>query len=161
MGAVGAAAAMLDALLEEWRDARGLTLDLLNACSESDLAFTLHPTCGPLWRQFRHIGRVHDEYLSAIVTGDIRFDPAAGRYHGGAAQPALLGYFEDLARRHAAVFAGAAAGATVRWFDEQVSLEIHLTRLLSHEALHHGQLMLFWRALGHAFPKSWEAWGEA
>ena len=48
----------------------------------------------------------------------------------------------------------------IDWFGEGVSVLLHLTRLLNHETLHHGQLILNWRVIGREFPKSWNSWGE-
>ncbi|MBP08128.1 MAG: hypothetical protein CMH08_09650, partial [Marinovum sp.] len=61
---------------------------------------------------------------------------------------------------HINTFAGLESGQVVSWFGEDVSPCIHLYRLLAHKTLHHGQLIQYWRALGHPFPESWANWGE-
>ncbi|MEM9062405.1 MAG: DinB family protein [Pseudomonadota bacterium] len=148
----------LDDLQDEWSEMRALTTDLLAACSDTDLEFTPEGA-GALWKQFRHIGGIHENYLAAIARGAMAFDPATRTYREGASRSALTGYFAELADHHAAAFADAPRGRPVDWFGKPVSLDMHLVRLISHETLHHGQLLLHWRALGHAFPASWQAWG--
>ena len=150
----------MDALQKDWTFTRQLTVDLLDACSKVDLDFALNSHCGPLWKQFRHMGRVHENYLSALITGQVNFDPADGSYVGKASAINLNGYFEKLEKYHINTFAGLGSGQMVSWFGEDVSPCIHLCRLLAHETLHHGQLILYWRALGHPFPESWANWGE-
>ncbi len=147
-------------LQAEWADARHLTRDLLRACSAPDLAFVLHPSSGPVWKQFRHIGRVHENYLAALETRQIVFDPTEGSYEGGSVGAALDAYFDQLDLRHDEVFACIAPDCRVDWWGEPVSVGAHLLRLLTHETLHHGQLMLCWRAIGKPFPPSWAVWGE-
>lgn len=151
----------MDALRAEWEATRRLTRDLLRACTGRDLLFVLHPASGPVWKQFRHIGRVQENYLTALETGRVVFDPAAGSYEGGAAGAALDAYFDRLDQRHDAVLARLAPDCHVDWWGERVPAEGHLLRLLTHETLHHGQLMLCWRAIGKPFPPSWAVWGEA
>ncbi len=145
----------------EWTFVRGLTMDLLNACTTDDLTFELSPQCGPLWKQFRHMGRVHEEYLTALRTGQVKFDPSSGSYNQGKSKPGLVNYFAKLHDLHAELFRGVGSEARISWFVQTISPEIHLVRLISHETLHHGQLILYWRALGKPFPKSWESWGES
>ncbi len=147
-------------LLAEWRFARGLTLDLLDRCSDADLQFALNGG-SPLWKQFRHIGRVQEDYLSAIETGVAHFDARNGSYRGDASRAALRRYLEAIDRRLDPIFETTPPEQTIDWFGEAVSTDVHLCRLLTHETLHHGQLMLSWRALGHRFPASWASWGEA
>jgi len=152
--------ALMDALQKDWTFTRQLTVDLLDACSQGDLDFALNSHCGPLWKQFRHMDRVHENYLSALKTGQVNFDPADGSYAGKASAKYLNDYFEKLEKYHITSFAGLGSGQVVSWFGEDVSPCIHLCRLLAHETLHHGHLILYWRALGHRFPESWANWGE-
>jgi hypothetical protein len=49
---------------------------------------------------------------------------------------------------------------TIDWFGEATTMPIHVSRLMAHETLHHGQLILCWRALNKSFPESWGSWGE-
>ena len=53
----------MDALRKDWTFTRQLTVDLLDACSQGDLDFALNSHCGPLWKQFRHMGRVHKKII--------------------------------------------------------------------------------------------------
>ena len=142
----------------EFQAMRGLTLDLLNACSEADLASAL-PQCGPVWKQFRHIAGVHEDYLSAIETGQINFDGSCRSYGGDDSRSALQAYFHALSERHGRVLSQASTSREIDWFDERISLGAHLMRLISHETLHHGQLILLWRTRSVQMPSSWQMWG--
>ena len=140
--------------------ARSLTLDLLRKCTPDDLQFQLSPGFGPLWKQFRHIARVHENYISAIQTGAVRFGVQGCSYTGGCSKSALLSYFEKLEGRHRVELEKLEENDVIDWFGKRVSVLLHLTRLLNHETLHHGQLLLAWRVMGREFPKSWKSWGE-
>lgn len=144
----------------EFHWARGLTQDLLKNCTESDLNSRLRPEFGPLWKQFRHIGRVHENYLHAMNTGKIEFGFKNCSYSGGASKEALLAYFDQLTYRHNLELAKSSSDLTIDWFGDVTTKPIHVSRLIAHETLHHGQLILCWRALNNSFPKSWSSWGE-
>ena len=147
-------------LASEWNWARGLTIDLLKASSPEDLSFRIDASCGPLWKQFRHVGRVHENYMTALETRRIEFGIQGCSYHGDASQESLVAYFECLAERHRSLLKNLDPAVTIDWFGKSASLSTHLTRLLTHETLHHGQLIIYRRAAGKEFPDSWSAWGE-
>jgi uncharacterized damage-inducible protein DinB len=144
----------------EFNWARGLTIDLLQNCTERELSFQLCPEFGPLWKQFRHIGRVHENYLHALQSGKVEFGFQNCTYSGGASGEALLGYFDQLTYRHKLALEKVPSSLTIDWFGDATTLPIHVCRLIAHETLHHGQLILCWRALNKSFPKSWSSWGE-
>ncbi len=147
-------------LESEWNWARGLTLDLLKASSDEDLIFELNSACGPLWKQFRHIARVHENYLHALKTKQIAFGTEGCTYEGDSSQVALTDYFQRLQRQHSSAFQSFDSSSKIDWFGEPKSLDLHFLSLLTHETLHHGQLILYWRAMGRDFPESWSDWGE-
>lgn len=150
----------MGALQAEWEFARSLTETLLAQCDPDDLRAEPIAGLAPLWKLFRHIGRVHANYLEAVGTGAVSFTPHTGGFSGPVSRAALLAYFQELAEKHRAVFEAAPGDQVIDWGDERVDLSTHLTRLISHESLHHGQLILIWRQLGHPFPPEWAAWGE-
>ena len=120
----------------------------------------LFPQCGPPWKQFRHMGRMYANYLSALILGQVKFDTLGGSYDGKALKLALNDYFERFEKCHRDIFANMWSDQVVSWFGDDVRPIIHLSLLLAHETLYHGQLIQYWRALGHSFPKSWANWGE-
>jgi hypothetical protein len=85
------------------RLARGLTCDLLRSLGDTDLLFSPGDRVGTLWKQFRRIGRVQENYLSAIDTGRVVFTCAGVTYSEGPSGQHLLGYLNrldaDLSRR--------------------------------------------------------------
>ena len=129
-------------------------------CSTADLDLRLIPQCEPLWKQFRHMGRVHENYLSTLTFGQVKFDTLGGSYDGKASKLDLNDYFERLEKCHCDIFANIRSDQVVSWFGDDVRPIIHLSRLLAYEMLHHGQLILYWRVLGYSFSKSWANWGE-
>ena len=148
----------LQGIEAEWQAMRGLTLELLAACSEDDLAF-VPKGLGSVWKQFRHIGGIHEVYLAALQSGRIAFDGSGRTYSGDASREALQAYFQVLSDRHAEALSDSDPAATIDWFGQAVSLRAHLIRLISHETLHHGQFIQQWRMRGKALTPSWQAWG--
>lgn len=47
----------------------------------------------------------------------------------------------------------------IDWGQEKVDVYEHLQRMVNHETLHHGQLIVYRKALDRAFPASWAAYG--
>jgi DinB superfamily len=135
-----------------------MTVDLLATLDEDTLRFTPGPGLGPLWRQFRHLGRIEDNYTLAIGSGQIAFGPPRRRSSGTSAE-ALQSYVHDLDRDLEAAVAGAPPGLRVDWGSEVVDLAEHVGRLVNHEVLHHGELIAYVRMLGRPFPAAWRIWG--
>jgi hypothetical protein len=97
--------------------------------------------------------------MNAIESGAVNFEES-GTYRGGESVEELLAYFHSLKKRFEALVDSVDSSTAIDWFGESASLNLHLTRLLSHETLHHGELILYVRALGKSFPESWSGWGE-
>ena len=72
----------------EWQAMRGLTLDLLDSCTEEDLDH-VPIGAGPVWRQFRHIAGIHEVYLNAVGSGHVSFDGSGKTYAGEVSVAAL------------------------------------------------------------------------
>lgn len=152
---------MIAALDDEWKFARQLTTDLLRSCDAETLAARPLAEISPVWKIFRHIGRVHENYLDGFEQGAIAFNPQNGGFSGAGSKAELSDYFQILNDRHAGVLSCLDPDRTINWGDEKISSETLLARLISHECLHHGQFITLWRHLGRPFPESWSAWGEA
>ncbi len=151
----------IDTILEEWEFVRRLSLDLLAGQTEASLIALPGANMGALWKQFRHIGRVEEDYTEAILTGKIEFDSGRKSYSGGPDKESLRTYLLECDRK--LLDAASKSGDTsIDWFGDRIGLDLHLVRLVSHETLHHGQWIQFVKsgqALDVVFPKSWEAWG--
>jgi uncharacterized damage-inducible protein DinB len=144
--------------LESFAQYRAMTAELLATLDDDSLAFTPGPSMGPMWQQFRHLGRVEDNYVAAIATGRIAFGPPRRRSAGSTAT-ALAEYLRDVDADLAAAVASAAPGATIDWGGHPVDLPEHAARLVSHELLHQGELVVYVRLLGRPFPRGWRIWG--
>ena len=143
-----------------WRFARGLSGDLLRSLENDDLLFSPGDRVGPLWKQFRHIGRVQENYLNAIETGRIVFTCEGLSYGGGASKQQLLGYLDQLDKALTERLRDLSGSSQrVDWPDGSVDCAEHLTRMVEHEILHHGMLIVYFQLLGRSYPESWQAWG--
>lgn len=144
---------------EEWQFARGLTLDLLHSLSEEDLSFSPCEAVGPLWKQFRHAGRVQEDYMRALDTGVVEFDVARGSFTGTPTIEDLEAYLADLDCRLFNRLETLDSSRSISWCGEEVPVYEHLMRLVNHETLHNGQWIVYLRLLAKPFPPSWGAWG--
>jgi uncharacterized damage-inducible protein DinB len=134
-----------------------MTTELLATLDEDSLAFTPGPTMGPLWQQFRHLGRIEDNYVAAIATGRIEFG-VPRRISTGTTATALAEYLRDVDADLRAAVASAGPGATIEWSGRSLDLAEHVARLVTHEVLHQGELVVYVRLLGRPFPRSWRIW---
>jgi uncharacterized damage-inducible protein DinB len=114
---------------------------------------------GPLWKQFRHVGRVEGCYLDALSTGRMAFGLPQLRYAGDPTRDDLRTYLRELDRRLLDALTGQRWDRTIDWDGEPVDLFEHLSRLVQHETLHHGEWIAYVLAMGKPFPESWQAWG--
>jgi uncharacterized damage-inducible protein DinB len=145
-------------ILSEWSWARGLSKDLLNALPEEMLHQQPLPDVGSWAKQFRHLGRVQENYIQALKSGKTVFSYNGCSLPGVITKPSLIEYLSRLdSELHAALVSPV---STIDWFGESWSIDRHLQAMISHEILHHGQLILYARIAKFKLPKSWEAWGE-
>lgn len=153
----------VDKFISEWQFARGLSRDLLATLSSEQLEAAPLAGAGPLWKQFRHIGRVQEDYISAIHTGTVRFTTDGKGFAGKKSVSALKSYLkacdEALLSEIRTMFSSRSEAPVINWFGEHVRVNEHLWRLYAHETFHHGQWVLYMRALEGEFPSSWSAWG--
>jgi uncharacterized damage-inducible protein DinB len=142
----------------QWRFARGLTRDLLLSLEISDLSFSPGASVGSLWKHFRHVGRVQENYVRAMETGKVVFGFDGTSYAGGASKQGLIEYLDrlDLELRERLMTRGN-ADQLIEWPGERIDSKEHLARLADHEILHHGMFIVCLQLLGRRFPKSWEA----
>lgn len=149
----------LSKFIKSWSFTRSLSLDLLRSLDETQLSWSPGEGAGTLARQFRHVGRVQENYMAALDSGFIQFSSANAGYAGGNDAETLCRYLEGLDNRLRARLETMDGGTVIDWFGEPVSLWDHLSRLDSHETLHHGQWIVYCRLLGKSFPPSWSVWG--
>lgn len=145
--------------IEEWRFTRGLTLDLLSSLNPDELAYSPGQNLGPLWKQFRHLGRIQENYADALDSGTIRFTVDRARGQEARHQAALHDYLCSLDQELFDRVTGLDFSRTIDWFGQSVGVYEHLMRLASHETLHHGQWVVYLKLLDKNFPPSWSAWG--
>ncbi len=115
----------------------------------------------PLWKHFRHLGRVQEDYLLGLILRKIDFDVNQGTFSGDPTRERLQDYLSSLDRRMYERISDLEKNSTfeVDWFGEQKSVGQHLMYLSDHEVLHHGQFVVYQKLQGWQFPKSWATWG--
>ena len=145
--------------MNQWRFVRGLTLDLLRSIPNDQLERSPGNDLGPWWKQFRHIGRVQENYLDAMISGTVKFGFEGASYRSGPSNADLAIYLRHLDNRLNSLIQTGRHCKTVDWFGKPKSVGSHLLCLADHEILHHGQWITYRRMLGGNFPESWRAWG--
>lgn len=149
----------LSRFLNQWRFDRSMTLDLLRSLSDEELGWSPGAEVGPFWKQFRHIGRVQENYMEALDTGSVTFSPR-GSYNGTANGAALVAYLESLDKQLEQQLAETDENKLIDWFgEEKITAFDHMLRMMGHETLHHGEWIVCCRLMKKTFPKSWSIWG--
>lgn len=144
--------------LENWKDIRQLTLDLLNELSGEHLSFSVGKNMGTLGKQYRHIGDVQICYNEAIKTGKIDFNKYKRDYSIENSKEKLKEFLQNIDQEMLKLIEEN-PNVKIDWFGEELDLKQHLRALIEHEILHQGELIVYIRNLGLNFPKSWELWG--
>jgi uncharacterized damage-inducible protein DinB len=144
---------------ENWPYDRKLTYDLLDSLDDQELSFSPYHDLGPFWKQFRHLGRVQENYLNAISAKQIEFSTDIAGYTGEASSKSLKQYLKLLDTSLAEKLKQTDPAVMISWFDEKIDLYEHLRRILCHEVLHHGQWIVYIKMSGKTFPSSWSTWG--
>ncbi len=139
---------------------RKRTIDLLESLSDADLLHTPNENQGPLWKQFRHLGRVHENYAEALESHRVNFSKGKS-YRAGASKQALLAYLRGLGEELSKRSVGLSPDLLIDWFGDAVPVDQHFVRLAEHEVLHQGQLIVYLHSLKKDFPESWGVWGVA
>jgi uncharacterized damage-inducible protein DinB len=74
---------LMDHFASQWKFVRDLTRDLLESIPQEEMTRSPIASVGPWWKQFRHIGRVQENYLNAIESGAVKFGFEDAAYRGG------------------------------------------------------------------------------
>lgn len=149
----------LESALQRFKFFRGLSLDLLTSLSEAELQFTPGEGQGPLWKQFRHLGRVHENYADALWSGTLKFDPKLGTFGASTTAPELKKYLEAVDQKMRATLTTLGPGKKIRWGKLNLPVSAHVHNMTDHEVLHQGQWVIYMNGLKKPFPKSWSVWG--
>jgi hypothetical protein len=149
----------LDLFKSEWTFARGLTLELLDSLTDTELTYALGPGLAAFWKQFRHVGRVQECYVEALNTKRIKFDYANERYRGGCSKERLRSYLQELDRELFDILESLDWNLNIEWDAKAVTVLQHLLWMVAHETLGHRQWIVYTRLMGKKLPPSWKAWG--
>lgn len=135
-----------------------MTRDLLGALRPEELLWTPGPGVGPLWKHFRHVGRVQQNFLQGLDAGVMSFPVPEDGYQGGPNSSELLAYPQRLDADLEQRISSLDWTNVVAWPGDSVTVGEHLVRMVSHETLHHGIWITCCRLLGKRLPASWAAW---
>ena len=154
----------LEAVVEEWKTYRKLTLDLLEKIPEDKLDFTVGKNMGTIGKQFRHIGDVQLCYIEAIKTKKIDFSKYRRDYSIEKTKKKLKEFLNEMDKELFSLLENLNSEEIeelkIDWGFDKISIFEHLRYLIHHEILHHGELIVYIRTLGMKFPDSWnEVWG--
>jgi uncharacterized damage-inducible protein DinB len=150
----------MDSFESHWLYVRGLTMDLLRSLEPADLQFRPGPQVGLMWQQFRHLGRVQENYVHALDAGRVSFGVDGASYAGGCSKQLLLEYLERLnSELDEKLKSSERLPKSIDWFGQDVDVNVHLARMTDHELLHHGMLVVYVRLLKRKFPVTWRVWG--
>ncbi|HEY7221138.1 MAG TPA: hypothetical protein VH985_22390, partial [Candidatus Binatia bacterium] len=73
---------LIDHFVAQWKFLRDLTKDLFESISQEEMERSPKANVGPWWKQFRHVGRVQENYLNALDTGAVKFGFEDATYRG-------------------------------------------------------------------------------
>lgn len=144
---------------QSWNFTRSLSLDLLDSLDDESLLFSPGANLGDFWKQFRHLGRVQENYVDALRTQKLVFGPQGCHYSGDVSKASLVTYLQTLDHQLQHELHNLNWEDRIDWFGEQVDVFEHLSRMVGHENLHHGQFIVYMRLLDRKFPHSWNVFG--
>ena len=148
---------LVDHFISQWKFLRGLTKDLLESISQEEMVRAPNASVGPWWKQFRHVGRVQENYLNAIDTGAVKFGFENTTYRGRESKEELQKYLQRLDDLLNSLLETEIRQRDIDWFGKKVTIAKHLLYLADHELLHHGQWTLYARLMGSKLPPGWKA----
>jgi hypothetical protein len=154
---------VIESFLPNWKHARSLTRDYIEAVPEHRWNWTPNPRYASLDKQFRHMICVQGVYVDGLENGKADFARKHAHYSGPLQRDAILDGLEQIdTRMFAAVDAIASAGEddfTIDFYGPR-TLGSYLNGFLYHEAIHHGQWSYYATLGGFETPQSWKLnWG--
>lgn len=148
----------LQKVIENWKEIRQLTLDLLEELPEEHLPFTPGEHMGTFGKQFRHIGDVQICYSDALLSQKIDFSVYKRDYSLESSKKELSIFLNEVDTEMLKRIEETPE-QEIDWYGEGYTIQQHIKALIEHEILHQGELVVYMRLLGIPFPKSWELWG--
>ena len=149
---------VLQEAIEYWIFTRSETRELLNSLTDEQLLFTPEgPKWQPLYYQFTCMLRVQLVYAKALRTGTMDFayfvDEALPGKHVLKTRQELNTAFDNAMEIWKSSIA---TGDGVRWLDQEISAAGHISRLVGHERLHHGQIISYFTLAGYELPTNFK-----
>ncbi len=155
-------ARVLEELVGSFRYNAGLRFDLLDQLSDDDLhRHWPRPGLDTFGKQFLEIAAVNEAGARACETGTLDLSSVPDVYDFPTLPRNRIRAALEEADTHLTerLFA-APPGLVVDWGEGlEVGVEVHLNNLISHETLHHGQMVMAAYLFGIPLPASWlNAW---
>jgi len=147
----------LESLLEMWKLNRSFTQDILKEVSPELLKKDLpRPGLNTILKHIEEMLSVEECYVQAMSTGVMDWSnfPDTFSFLGTSDPSELLRKMDAAADRLTSIVLKGEYQKFVKWEDESMSIEIHMTNLITHEILHHGQFIAFMYVAGIPIPES-------
>lgn len=150
---------MIEEALRDWKFTRSETLELLRALDDKQLSFRPE---GEKWQalayQFACIGRTQMIYTRALESEVMDFAYFADSSFPNKLELKKRTPLEELLQRSNGEWLTAlATSRRVKWPEHTLSVPAHVYRLISHERLHHGQLISYFTIAGFELPPRFKA----
>ncbi len=149
--------------VRSWNFTRSETLAILNSLSDSELSFKPEgEKWQPLFWEFGCIGRTQMVYTEAVISGEMDFSlfssPSLPDKSEFKDKPSLLAFLKESDRKWIEVIRSKREEEEykIAWPGFNQPLITHITSLISHERLHHGQFISYFTMAGFTLPKSFK-----
>ena len=153
---------MLIEFLETFKANRVLTYDILDQLSDDELKVVWsRPGLNSFTKNIREMVAVEDAFTNAIHTRDMSFDlvPGVFDFQEEFNRVELLNEMKKSDKNLESSIENSQENISINWFGMPVSLETHITNLISHEVFHQGMMVMALYQFNIAIPESWiENW---
>lgn len=136
-----------------------MTVDLLKTLNNAKLGCQPFVNMGTLGQQFRHLADISLCYEKAIRIGRLSFRGKRRDRRLERSVSGLRNYLGKVITKLERSLRNCNPQSRISWAGRKINIAQHLGYLNEHEILHHGELIVYARVCGLAFPGSWSVWG--
>lgn len=134
----------LEFILNEWKDIRSNTKELLKKLNIEELTTSLpRPELNTFMKHFEELIDVQSCYINAIRTKNMSFESMDECYLGTSSVEEILNKMDELDKELETVVSESKFNIEIDWFDDYKTVSSHLCALISHESFHLGQIIAF------------------
>ena len=144
----------LKALLADWKETRGITLDFVNKLSDEDLDKKLpRKVLNTIRLQAFELTVFQNDIVNSLTTKVVNFDEKDYKYKSLPKQELVekMAELDDKLEKSLELMDGTEA---LEYFGEQRNVHQVISMMIGHEQMHIGQIIAFCYATGIEIPKS-------